>query len=299
MIRKYIYIILLFLTQISYGQTKPQNDTLITNKIVPEGEEEYVQPIATDTIKGIKTTPKAQPAPSKIIKADTTKKTEPKPAIKPIPVPVKKIAQDTVKKITPKPITKPTPVKAVTVDTIKKIKPKPIIKPAPIKPPVKTAKKDTTKKINWPNIAISPGIISQGHTFGDINVLIGRYEKNNDGIAFGGIRLGMESNFRKSKELIYAPKIGFEIFSSFFCLRTTALYYMKNSTTQIKILPEVGISFWGIANLTYGYGFKVSKSQPGMGGMSNSRITLCINFSKPLMKNIFKRKQNPDPPQKN
>jgi hypothetical protein len=171
----------------------------------------------------------------------------------------------------------------VQADSLAKKKPKAIkVKPA-------KAAKDTTKKINWPDIAISPGFIDQYQKFGDINLSIGRYEKGPDGGAFGGVRLGMETNLKKGDELMYAPKIGLELFSSFVCIRLSTLYYTRGTVHQVRLLPEVGTSLWGVANLTVGYGFELTKSNLAYYA-GNTRISLCINLQKDLIKNLMKSK---------
>ena len=162
------------------------------------------------------------------------------------------------------------------------------MKSKPVKTTVKKVKKDTTKKINWPDVAFSPGAISQGTISGEANFLIGRYESGSDGNnAFGGVRIGVESNFKKGREQIIAPKIGFEISGSFICLRATALYYMNNSVTQITVLPEIGFSFWGFAHLTYGYNIKIKGNIEGING---NRVGLSFNINKALMHDALKWK---------
>lgn len=52
------------------------------------------------------------------------------------------------------------------------------------------------EKKKWPDFAISPGIICQRQAFGELNILIGRYENSTGGNAFGGVRIGAESNFK-------------------------------------------------------------------------------------------------------
>ncbi len=171
----------------------------------------------------------------------------------------------------------------VQADSIAKKKPQAVkVKPA-------KAAKDTTKKINWPDIAISPGVIDQYQKFGDINLSIGRYEKGPDGGAFGGVRLGIETNFKKGNEFMYAPKIGLELFSSFVCIRLSTLYYTRDAVHQVRLLPEVGASLWGVANLTVGYGFELTKSNLAYYA-GNARVSLCINIQKDLMKNLIKSK---------
>ena len=165
-------------------------------------------------------------------------------------------------------------------------------KPAVVKVKHPKAAKDTTKKINWPDVVISPGVINQYQKFADINLLIGKYEPGANGGAFGGLRLGIESNFKKGNELMYAPKVGLEIFSSFVCMRLSTLYYTRESVHQVRLLPEIGISFWNVANLTVGYGFELTKSNLAYYA-GNSRVSLCINLHKGLIKDLIKDIKTP------
>jgi hypothetical protein len=141
------------------------------------------------------------------------------------------------------------------------------------------------KKKKLPDFAISPGVIFQRQTFGELNILIGQYESSTGGNAFGGVRIGAESNFKSGKEHIFAPKIGIELSGMVICLRATALTYFYNGDTQFRLLPELGISFLGFANLTYGYNFNLSTNE--LIGISNHRICLSINLNRDLISDAF------------
>jgi hypothetical protein len=149
--------------------------------------------------------------------------------------------------------------------------------------PVKPEKAD--RKITPPNLALSPGIVFQKQTFGELNLLVGRYESSMSGNAFGGVRLGAETNFRKGPENIWAPKIGVELSGMVICVRGTMLYYIADANRQFCFLPELGISFLGFANLTYGYNFKLS---PGtIDGIVRHRVCLSLNLNPQLMGDAF------------
>lgn len=141
------------------------------------------------------------------------------------------------------------------------------------------------RRINPPNIALSPGVIFQKQTFGEINLLIGRYESEMSGNAFGGVRLGAETNFQKGNEHIWASKIGVEFSGMVFCLRATTLCYMSGLNSQWRFLPEIGISFLGFANLTYGYNFKLTGDP--INGIINHRVCLSLNLNPWLMGDVF------------
>jgi hypothetical protein len=141
------------------------------------------------------------------------------------------------------------------------------------------------EKKKLPDFAISPGVIFQRQTFGELNVLIGRYESSTGGNAFGGVRIGAESNFKSDNDHIFAPKIGVELSGMFICMRATALTYFYNGETQFRLLPELGISFLGFANLTYGYNFNLSKNE--LIGISNHRVCLSFNLNRDLIRDAF------------
>ncbi len=149
--------------------------------------------------------------------------------------------------------------------------------------PVKPEKSD--RKITPPNLALSPGVVFQKQTFGELNLLIGRYESSMSGNAFGGVRLGAETNFRKGTENIWAPKIGVELSGMVICARGTMLYYIADANRQLCFLPELGISFLGFANLTYGYNFKLSAGT--IDGIVRHRVCLSLNLNPQLMGDAF------------
>lgn len=141
------------------------------------------------------------------------------------------------------------------------------------------------RKIDPPNIALSPGILFQKQAFGELNLLVGRYSSETGGNAFAGVRLGAETNFRNGSENIWAPKVGVELSGMVICMRATTLYYISGTTTQWRFLPEIGISFLGFANLTYGYNFKLSGDP--INGIINHRVCLSINLNPQLMRDVF------------
>jgi hypothetical protein len=136
-----------------------------------------------------------------------------------------------------------------------------------------------------PDFALSPGIVFQNQTFGEINILVGRYESSTGGNAFGGIRVGLESNLKTKEEHIYAPKIGVELSGMLMCIRGTVLSYINADTVQLRLLPEAGFSYLGFANLTYGYNFQLSKAD--IAGISKHRIALSININRDLISDAF------------
>lgn len=137
----------------------------------------------------------------------------------------------------------------------------------------------------YPVFAISPGVILQRQTFGELNVIIGRYTSLFGLNNFEGVRFGVESNFKNGNDHIFAPKIGYEATGMLLCMRATALTYFHNGNTQFRLLPELGFCIRGFANLTYGYNFNLSKVD--INGICNHRVCLSINLNRTLILNAF------------
>lgn len=149
------------------------------------------------------------------------------------------------------------------------------------KQPVKRA--PGSSKVDF---AFSPGFIYQGQPAAEINVLAGHYESGMcAGNAFSGVRFGLETNFKSGSEHLFAPKIGVEISGMFLCMRATLLSYVSSRDIQFRFLPEIGISFLGLANLTYGYAFPLNNPQAI--DLSRHRITLSINLNGKLFYDAF------------
>ena len=142
------------------------------------------------------------------------------------------------------------------------------------------------------NIAIvfSPGIVVRDHVFADASVFIGKVTATTDTkipvVGSMGFRIGMESNFRTKEHYTIAPKIGYEINPMFLCFRLSAVNYFQHRKSEFRILPELGFSLGGWANLTYGYG--IALENKNLHGLSPHSFTLTINWNKSLRKETFK-----------
>jgi hypothetical protein len=129
------------------------------------------------------------------------------------------------------------------------------------------------------DIAISPGVAYQeGQFLGELNVLAGRYESSMcGGNSFAGVRIGAETNFARGNEFLFAPKVGVEASGLIFCFRATALTYISGRHAQLRFLPEIGISVFCFANLTYGYSFALTQSD--FIDLPGHRFTLSFNLN--------------------
>ena len=147
---------------------------------------------------------------------------------------------------------------------------------------------DIEEKNTKLDFAFSPGIILQHQFFSDVNIIVGKVTVDNGKIpivGISGVRLGFESNFKDGKDFIIAPKIGYEISATIFTIRLSAANYFNNSKSEFRIIPELGISVLGFANLTYGYGIPINKSD--IYKLSHHRVSLTINLNKKLSREVF------------
>lgn len=132
------------------------------------------------------------------------------------------------------------------------------------------------------DFAFSPGIISQKDMFGEANLLIGKVVIEKGIIGISGLRIGVESNFKSNTEFIIAPKIGYEISATIFSLRLSTLNYFQNNRSDFRVLPEIGFSWGGFVNLTYGYNFRLTSTE--IENLSKHRFCLSFNLNKKLIK---------------
>ncbi|MBR9915429.1 MAG: hypothetical protein GYB32_11480 [Algicola sp.] len=149
---------------------------------------------------------------------------------------------------------------------------------------------ETTKSRKFNELLVSPGIIIQHDTFLEFNLFLGSvYVENNSKIPIvgaNGFRLGIESNIRSGNNYTIAPKIGYELSATVYVLRLSAVNYFQNSQSEFRLLPELGISLGGWANLTYGYGIPLKKAD--LNNVSHHRLALSFNLDQRLKNFVFK-----------
>ena len=132
------------------------------------------------------------------------------------------------------------------------------------------------------DFAFSPELISQRDLFGGANLLIGKVINEKMIIGMSGVRIGVESNFKNKQDLIFAPKVGVEISGTIVVIRLSALNYFQNDKSEFRLLPEIGLSWGGFVNLTYGYNFRITNRQ--IEDFSQHRICLSFNLNRKLIK---------------
>jgi len=143
--------------------------------------------------------------------------------------------------------------------------------------------KPVKRKVQFKDFAFSPGIIVQHETFLEFNVMLGEVTDINGKIPIVGIegfRLGVETNLRDGRNHTIAPKFGYEFSMTLFSLRLSAVNYFQNGNSEFRILPEIGLSIGGWANLTYGYGIPLNNGN--LNNVSCHRVALSFNINKRL-----------------
>ena len=140
------------------------------------------------------------------------------------------------------------------------------------------------------DVLFSPGIIYQQNLFLDANLLIGELTivpRKIPIIGVEGWRIGVESNLRSETNFAIAPKIGYEYSMTFFSFRCSALNYFQNGNSEFRLLPEIGFSMGGWANLNYGYG--ISFNDGDLINVGKHRVSLSFNLNRKLRKAVWKR----------
>ncbi|MCZ8298385.1 MAG: hypothetical protein O9297_14335 [Flavobacterium sp.] len=132
------------------------------------------------------------------------------------------------------------------------------------------------------DFAFSPELISQKDLFGGANLLIGRVVNEKMIIGMSGVRIGVESNLKNNSDLIIAPKVGFETSGTILIMRFSAVNYFQNTKSEFRLLPEIGLSWGGFVNLTYGYNFRITNKQ--INDLSGHRFCLSFNLNRKLIK---------------
>ena len=136
-------------------------------------------------------------------------------------------------------------------------------------------------------IVFSGGIVFQHQFFLDANVLVGHYIAIDGKIPLIGIngwRAGLESSFDFDNHII-GPKVGLDFSFLPVSARLSAINYFQDDKSQLRLLPELGISIGGAVNLSYGYGQKIIGDK--IYKLSYHRVSLTVNLQKDLWKTVF------------
>lgn len=141
--------------------------------------------------------------------------------------------------------------------------------------------KENYKQVKEPiSLVLAPGIVYQKNNYGELNILFSRVECGMcSPCVISGPFIGFESNFNQNN-WIYGIKSGYQVAGLFLSLRGSLINYIDNGHSDLRILPEIGLSFLGIANLNYGYNLPLLNFESSL--LSRHRISLVINLSRDL-----------------
>lgn len=133
--------------------------------------------------------------------------------------------------------------------------------------------------------AFSPGIIQQRNTFLEANLFMGCITTEPNPkvpiVGVSGVRIGVESDLHRT----IAPKIGYEFAILGLDLKLSAANYFQDRKSEFRLIPEIGLSVGGWANLTYGYGITFKERE--ITDIGHHRVSLSFNLNKRLHKAIF------------
>lgn len=140
-------------------------------------------------------------------------------------------------------------------------------------------------QISQYKLIFSPGISYQKNFFAELNLMYAQTASNHTGLGFRGPRVGIETNF-SFDNFTFAPKLGYEISVLFLCLRGSGVGYVDSSKQlDLRLLPEAGLSFFGLANLTYGYSIPLLSYEAV--NVGRHRLALSFNLSRDLWRDLF------------
>jgi hypothetical protein len=130
------------------------------------------------------------------------------------------------------------------------------------------------------SLVLAPGINFQKQYFGELNLLFSKIDCGMcSPCVISGPFIGVESNFNQNNWL-YGFKSGYQFAGLFLSLRGSFINYIDKGHSDLRILPEIGLSFLGIANLNYGYNIPLLNFESTL--ISRHRISLVINLSREL-----------------
>jgi hypothetical protein len=132
---------------------------------------------------------------------------------------------------------------------------------------------------NSKHFILAPGLVAQKQLYGELNLLYTKIDCSPYfPCAIYGPFVGIESNF--NRDWIYGAKAGYQFACAFLSIRASAVTYFDNAHTDLRLLPEIGISFFGIANLNYGYSIPMLEFESDK--LSRHRLSLVVNPAREL-----------------
>ena len=124
------------------------------------------------------------------------------------------------------------------------------------------------------SLVYTVGLSKQKSLLGEFDLTFAKID--NGKYKLWGPFLGVETNFNFNNWIL-GPKAGFEYGTSFFILRGSFINYFDKEGSDLRMLPEAGISLLGILNFTYGYSIPLTNFESNK--LGNHRIGFFISLS--------------------
>ncbi len=129
------------------------------------------------------------------------------------------------------------------------------------------------KLLNF-NTGITASYVHQGIEFLSIGGIIGQnYGLKKSQLAGTGLCLDLSVN---QNTTTLAPRLFFEGGTDFIGFRVNLVNYMRNSDNDVRICPEINLTYLGLINISAGYSFKLLNKR--FKDIENFRFSIAYNF---------------------
>lgn len=127
-------------------------------------------------------------------------------------------------------------------------------------------------------IVVSPGISYQRQLMYEINFWYANIVEpdSEKGELLSGFYIGVEDNLKADN--IIAPKIGIGLSGGKASIKLSSASYIQNNMFDLRLTPEIGYSYYGLVDFTYGY--KIRLTEDKLTDLSNHKITFQVNINK-------------------
>ena len=123
--------------------------------------------------------------------------------------------------------------------------------------------------------ALCPSIASQGQIYGELDVMRAQVMEGHGVLILYGPYVGVATNFGPGERII-VPKAGYELAMSLITVRASTACYYGDHNSDLRFLPEVGLSFFGLADLTYGWAIPLTDDR--IPDLAKHRFALTVNL---------------------
>lgn len=123
--------------------------------------------------------------------------------------------------------------------------------------------------------ALCPSIASQGQVYGELDIMRAQVIEGHGVLILYGPFAGVATNFGQGERII-VPKAGYELAMSVITVRASTACYYGEHNSDLRFLPEVGLSFFGLADLTYGWALPLTDDR--IPELARHRFALTVNL---------------------